>query len=375
MSLLNFEPSGPMPKGEKKSLKIFLGISLLVGTIALGSTLAASINLNDSGPVEFGQGVTQTVACDSDGITLTPYSTFSNDSQYADFYFSSLEVAGVSSNCSGVTFKLRAYMNGDSNPLMWPSDPNGDSFEFGFTASGDWNSVDSCMDLFDWETTSSTNNSVVIDWSSCVPDEAALAGQVDRITVETSNSSSSDVFPVVYELGDVGPGGGLIFYKDEIGFTCGPDMNMSCNYLEAAPNTWSNDTSDGSSIWCSTETAVGGTSSAIGWGHKNTELISGTCAGATVATQIISTTIGGESDWFIPSQNEAVEFYNQRALFTGVYSLSGDEVNTDPARYLTSTQEPTFLPAVHFLYVKWIDGTAEYGAKTAFWSFRPIRAF
>ena len=374
--MLNFDSSGPMPKGEKKSLKIFLGIGALVGSIALGSTLAASINLNGGGPVEFGQGVTQTVACDSDGITLTPYSTFSNDSQYADFYFSSLEVSGVSSDCSEVTFKLRAYMNGDNNPLTWPSDPDGEFFEFGFIALEDWNPVNmSCMDLSDQETTSATNNSVLIDWSSCVPFGAALAGQVDRITVETSDGSWNDSSPVGYQLGEVGPGGGLIFYKDEIGFTCGPDMDMSCNYLEAAPNTWSNDTSDGSSIWCSTETAVSGTSSAIGWGHKNTELISGTCAGATVATQIISTTIGGESDWFIPSENEALEFYNQRALFTGLYSLSGDEVNSDPTRYLTSTQEPTFFPAVHFLYVKWIDGTSAIGTKTAFWSFRPIRAF
>jgi hypothetical protein len=131
MSLLNFDSSGHMPKGEKKSLKIFLGLGALVGVVAIGSTLAASINLNSGGPVEFGQGVTQTVACDSDGITLTPYSTFSNDSQYADFYFSSLEVSGVSSDCSGVTFKLRAYMNGDNNPLIWPSDPDSNSFEFG----------------------------------------------------------------------------------------------------------------------------------------------------------------------------------------------------------------------------------------------------
>jgi hypothetical protein len=195
VSLLNFSSESNYRQGEKKTLRLLFGIGALVGTIALGSTLAASINLNGGGPVEFGQGVTQTVACDSDGITLTPYSTFSNDSQYADFYFSSLEISGVSSDCSGVTFKLRSYMNGDNNPLMWPSDPNGDSFEFGFTALGEWNLVDSCMTLNNEETASATDNSVVIDWSNCVPDAAALAGQVDRITLESSLNPNSGVFP------------------------------------------------------------------------------------------------------------------------------------------------------------------------------------
>jgi len=195
MSLLKFSDNSNNFKGEKKTLRLLFGIGALVGAIAIGSTLAASINLNNGGPVEFGQGVTQTVACDSDGITLTPYSTFNNDSQYSDFYFSSLAVSGVSSNCSGVTFKLRAYMNGDSTPLYWPADPNGDSFEFSFTSSENWTSVDSCMDLNDQETSSSTDNSVTIDWTSCVPSDAAFAGQVDRITLESSNSAFATPSP------------------------------------------------------------------------------------------------------------------------------------------------------------------------------------
>ena len=190
MSLLKFSDNSNNFKGEKKTLKLLFGIGALVGVIAIGSTLAASINLNNSGPVEFGQGIAQTVACDSDGITLTPYSTFSNDSEYSDFYFSSLEVSGVSANCSGVTFKLRAYMNGSAEPLLWPSDPDGTSFEFGFTASENWTSVDSCMNLNDQETSSSTDNSVLIDWTGC---DAALAGQVDRITLESYNSVMTEV--------------------------------------------------------------------------------------------------------------------------------------------------------------------------------------
>ena len=57
MSLLNFNGSEPKRTGEKKTLSIILGTGALVGVIALGSTLAASINLNSDNPVEFGQGI------------------------------------------------------------------------------------------------------------------------------------------------------------------------------------------------------------------------------------------------------------------------------------------------------------------------------
>ncbi len=55
MSLLNFKDGQSRDSHPMKPLKAILGVGLLVGTIALGSTLAASINLNGGGPVEFGQ--------------------------------------------------------------------------------------------------------------------------------------------------------------------------------------------------------------------------------------------------------------------------------------------------------------------------------
>jgi hypothetical protein len=47
-----------------------IGIGAIAGVVALSSTLAASINLNDGAPVEFGQGIAQTTAC-SNGETNT----------------------------------------------------------------------------------------------------------------------------------------------------------------------------------------------------------------------------------------------------------------------------------------------------------------
>ena len=116
MSLLNFEPSNPLPKGSKKPFKLILGIGALVGTIALGSTLAASINLNSGGPVEFGQGVTQTTSCDSQ-VEVTPMSSFVNSDGSGDFKFSAITLsdldgtgqAEATEGCAGKSFTIKTY--------------------------------------------------------------------------------------------------------------------------------------------------------------------------------------------------------------------------------------------------------------------------
>jgi hypothetical protein len=101
MSLLDFSDTPSRGKGTpRKSLKLILGIGAIAGVVTLSSTLAASINLNDSGPVEFGQGVTQTTACD-DEITLTPYSTFVNAQGGGTFMGTSIVISGVDSSAGG----------------------------------------------------------------------------------------------------------------------------------------------------------------------------------------------------------------------------------------------------------------------------------
>jgi hypothetical protein len=84
----------------------------------LGSTLAASITLNTTGNVEFGQGVAQTAACDEE-ILVTPISAFDNASdtdpvaegnQGARFEFTSFTVTGVDATaCADKTFTVNAY--------------------------------------------------------------------------------------------------------------------------------------------------------------------------------------------------------------------------------------------------------------------------
>ena len=117
MSLLNFDDNKKFSNHSgrgisiRKTLKTILGIGALVGVVTFGSTLAASINLNSNGPVEFGQGVAQTSACDN-SITVTPTSHFANDSEGGSFALSTITLSGIDSSsehCYGKTFTIKGY--------------------------------------------------------------------------------------------------------------------------------------------------------------------------------------------------------------------------------------------------------------------------
>jgi len=77
MSLLDFEGEKRPSRFRLKPAKLFIALGS-VCSLVFGYTFAANINLNNNQAVEFGQGVVRTVACDQDGLILTPYSSFIN---------------------------------------------------------------------------------------------------------------------------------------------------------------------------------------------------------------------------------------------------------------------------------------------------------
>lgn len=120
MEILNLggfnESSAQSPK---KKFKVLLGVGLLAAVMGMGSTLAASITLSSGSPVEFGQGVAATTACDS-SLTVTPFSTYVNSatSAKADFLFSSVTISNLDTattntstgvGCGGRYLVLKAY--------------------------------------------------------------------------------------------------------------------------------------------------------------------------------------------------------------------------------------------------------------------------
>jgi hypothetical protein len=118
-----------------------------------------------------------------------------------------------------------------------------------------------------------------------------------------------------YSVGQVGPGGGIVFYVSSTGFTCGATLTESCNYLEAAPTTgstsWSDrDFSAGGIVgykWSGdTANSTPGTTLVIGAGYKNT-LAMITQSNTTGKAGTAARDYRGPnnlSDWYLPSKDE-----------------------------------------------------------------------
>jgi hypothetical protein len=396
--ILEFEASSAKGPAPKKPLKLVLGAGVLVGALALGSTFAANINLNTDNNVEFGQGVVTTTACDDDGITVTPFSTFINATGGGEHRLSSIRLSGIDSSdgaCEGKTFRIRAY--GATGPALdlfqWETGVwNGMTYDWtvtddpydyvditrtatdflwtsGGTDNDDVINIDDQRNQTDLEQTAFTLNLV------SVPNEIrrtplASAGAVKKITVETFDASQ------LYSVGDTGPGGGIVFYVNANGFNCGPDFNdtgsptsRKCNYLEAAPNTWSGGDQDPEAVFCNVNNFIT-TSVELGAGYKNTlAMLAGCSSGAAnlVATYNASNG-GGKSDWFLASRDEFAELYKARAAVEG-WQVGGP----DGGLYWTSTQAGSDIANCFYIYYPELYAASQFKYIPEY--VRPIRAF
>ena len=126
---------------------------------------------------------------------------------------------------------------------------------------------------------------------------------------------------LTYNIGDTGPGGGKIFYRDEEGFTVqgygnagnpGYFASYTAHYLEVAPS------SSGTAPWGAYETYISGLSTLLGTGRRNTQTIAAYFANTTEtnrAAQIAAAaTFGDKNDWFLPSYRELDLLSSNRSL-------------------------------------------------------------
>lgn len=292
---------------KKKPLAIFAFILSLVGAAYLiQTTLAANISLSSNGPVEFGQGISQTVACSgSTDLTLTPNSTFENVSGGGDFYFSSIKVSNIPSSCNDKDFTIKAYDASSSTPLALfnTSSSNavvindGGTYVLGVGSIG--------------MTISQSTGTFTVNFTTPV----ALSSTVFRITIESGDQAE------VYRVGVIGPGGGKIFYVAPTPFTCGPTLNLTCSYLEAAPVTGTNAWVDANYLWSgniNTAIGVSAQGSAIGTGYRNTLAAVGQAGGGNTAGRAVTEARAYRgpnnlSDWYVPSLGELTQLYLKRA--------------------------------------------------------------
>jgi hypothetical protein len=355
MELIRFNDSKVVRSNKPKSLKLILGVVILAGAVGIGSTLAASINLNSGGPVEFGQGVAQTIACD-DEITITPYSTFINQEGGGEYYFSSLRVSGIDSSsdkCSGKTFEIKAYSDMGIVPLFTYEDSaNSIDDDYNFVEisndGGDFTWVSGGTDGDDvipgpdnGITETSFTLSFTSDLGTITRTPLALAEDVTRITIESRDSTvDSDG---AYSIGDTGPGGGKIFYFNEVSFLCGPTHEASCNYLEAAPSGWGG-VGEQYKLWSieeswnadvltiENEVSENNLSAGIGLGYLNSIKIVSQGNDETTAAGASRAYNGGSlNDWYLPTTaelNQMCKWQRGLAWTSDATVCAGGTINT-----------------------------------------------
>lgn len=179
----------------------------------------------------------------------------------------------------------------------------------------------------------------------------------------------------IYEIGDVGPGGGIVFYKESTPKSWG-------QYLEVAPRGWSGLSGDPTSHWCDIEETkiLDGSGdllnligNGIGDGKRNTERMASICSsGAFIVNQYRG---GGMSDWHLPSKKEL----NQLCRFARGQAPSLRECNSSGvlksgfSNYYWSSSEFSATSAWdQFFNIGNINMSSKSHLNN---SIRPIRAF
>ncbi len=130
----------------------------------------------------------------------------------------------------------------------------------------------------------------------------------------------------VCRVGDIGAGGGVVFYVPESPRWWG-------RYLEAAPYRWNNNWSDSVlNSGCFGLSIPGARNVDIGYGKTNTAEIVSSCPEVKIAARVADDlVINGKSDWFLPSRDELNALYQQRFVIGGV------QVGEDYQWYVSST--------------------------------------
>jgi hypothetical protein len=214
--------------------------------------------------------------------------------------------------------------------------------------------------------------------------------------------------PVVYTVGQRGPGGGIVYYVSDNFFTStGSTCNTQCKYLEVAPATWQSAgvsvANDSGYQWSnntialtgqdittpSTEGIAPNTNEKLNWkigqGFNNTSVMK--VSGATSAAQAAVLAYAGSAtagQWFIPSMNELNELCKYaRGQTTGnlkVACTTGGTLKTGTANDLGGFEEGLYWSSSeNRALIAWDLNFTNPGQTIANKEFpnyvRPVRAF
>ena len=169
-------------------------------------------------------------------------------------------------------------------------------------------------------------------------------------------------------IGDVGPAGGIIFMTPS---TAG---NTTGRYFEAAPAGWSGVGIDLNIAWCNATSTLIGTptalGTAIGTGSANTDAIVAVCSsGAAKSARAYNG--GGKTNWFLPSIDELLQMYANRAVIGGLVQTT--QVGTGIATTtFWSSSEYNSSQSKNWSFLT--NGNDNWGKNYGF-GVRPIRMF
>ena len=180
----------------------------------------------------------------------------------------------------------------------------------------------------------------------------------------------------VYQIGDIGPGGGMIFYHSPSGFNViqADGSSKLCHYLEVSPIdlgeiSWCSQ-GDWRTYCCNIQTKEG-----LGYGKINTlRIINGKHAQgsltvrncASLACYKYSTGSTKDGEWFLPSKDEL------DLLYKNLGKRVMESSTTIWKKYYWSSSESHYSRACS---QRFIDGAQYVGAKDCTNSVRAVRAF
>ena len=187
MEILKFDNAAtPRRKKSGGNLKSLAGLATVAAIAVLGSTLAANISLNSGSAIEFGQGVSVTSACDSDGITVTPSVKFVNAANAGTFYLSTVALTGINAPASGTTcknkvFTLMAYDNASATPLQLATSGSSAVTQATFAITGSSTSAGSAGITRSNVVGDDTNGSITLGFT----EPSSTSGAVYKITLQS----------------------------------------------------------------------------------------------------------------------------------------------------------------------------------------------
>ena len=304
------DPIEEIPRSKLRSQLLTTSAVIIGSIVFFQSTFAGNISLNSGRGIEFGQGVSQAVACSGNtDLTLTPRSSFTNGSPGAH-YLQSVIVSNIPDSCFGVDFTISAYNDSSGTPLALFNSTSTDAVIYndaGTFSPG-------------IRTTGMTVASSTGTFTATFTVPVAQSSNVFKLTIQSGAH-------FVYKVGDRGPGGGFVYYVNDAGFDCGATPSATgsptggkCKYLEVAPSGW-NGVSDPSKKWAVTAYRYANISTitddsmpgyntplGVGLGYKNSLAIvaqNGAYPTNDYAAGAARAYAGGsKSDWYLPTTAE-----------------------------------------------------------------------